>query len=82
MSSTIAQALRDFRRLSPVKQAAIVAVTAWNVWLSGAAQLSIRRTPTEQIRGRKVLWRLACLTNTVGPLAYFRWGRRRERAAQ
>jgi hypothetical protein len=20
-------------------------------------------------------WRLACLTNTVGPLAYFRWGR-------
>jgi hypothetical protein len=80
MKSAIAQVLREFRRLSPVKQAAIVAVTAWNVWLSGAAQLSIQRTAPERIRGPKALWRLACLTNTVGPLAYFRWGRRGDEA--
>jgi hypothetical protein len=72
----ISQLVRDFRALSPVKQAAIVAITAWNWWLSATAELSIQRTPAEHIRGPKLLWRLACLSNTVGPLAYFRFGRR------
>jgi len=76
MKAMITQIARDFRALSPVKQAAIVAITAWNLWLSASAQLSIQRMPADRIRGRKWLWRLACLTNTVGPLAYFRWGRR------
>jgi hypothetical protein len=75
----ISKLVRDFRALSPVKQAAIVAITVWNVWLSASAELSIQRTPAARIRGPKPLWRLACLTNTVGPLAYFRWGRRAER---
>jgi hypothetical protein len=72
----IAKLADDFRALSPVKQAAIVAITAWNWWLSASAELSIQRTPAERIRGRKLAWRLACLTNSVGPLAYFHWGRR------
>jgi hypothetical protein len=72
----ISKLVRDFRALSPVKQAAIVAITAWNWWLSATAELSIQRTPAEHIRGPKLLWRLACLSNTVGPLAYFRFGRR------
>jgi hypothetical protein len=74
MTAAIARLVRDFRALSPTKQAAIVAITAWNWWLSGSAELSIQRTPAERVRGPKLLWRLACLTNTVGPLAYFRWG--------
>jgi hypothetical protein len=72
----ISKLVRDFRALSPAKQAAIVAVTAWNWWLSATAELSIQRTPAEHIRGPKLVWRLACLSNTVGPLAYFRFGRR------
>jgi hypothetical protein len=72
----ISKLVRDFGALSPVKQAAIVAITAWNWWLSGTAELSIQRTPAEHIRGPKLVWRLACLSNTVGPLAYFRFGRR------
>ena len=72
----ISKLVRDFRALSPVKQAAIVAITAWNWWLSATAELSIQRTPAEHIRGPKLVWRLACLSNTVGPLAYFRFGRR------
>jgi hypothetical protein len=75
MTAMIAQLVRDFRALSPVKQAAIVALTAGNWWLSGSAELSIQRTPAGSVRGPKLIWRLACLTNTVGPLAYFRWGR-------
>jgi hypothetical protein len=74
MTAAIAKLVRDFRALSPVKQAAVVAVTAGSWWLSGSAEWNIHRTPAERIRGPKLLWRLACLTNTVGPLAYFHWG--------
>lgn len=72
----IAKLRRDFTALSPVKQAAVVAITAWNLWLIVLSQRSLNRTPAEEIRGPKPLWRLACLTNSVGPLSYFRWGRR------
>jgi hypothetical protein len=75
MTAAIAKLVRDFRALSPVKQAAVVSLTAGSWWLSGSAELSIQRTPAESVRGPKLIWRLACLTNTVGPLAYFRWGR-------
>jgi hypothetical protein len=71
----VSEAIIKFRKLSPARQAAIVAITAWNLWLSGSAQRDIQRRPSDQIRGRKVFWRLACLTNTVGPMVYFRWGR-------
>jgi hypothetical protein len=70
------EAIEKFKKLSPVLQAAIVAVTAWNLWLSLAAERDIQRRRADQIRGRKAFWRLACLTNTVGPAIYFRWGRR------
>lgn len=69
------KALEKFKHLPPAGQAAIVGVTAWNLWLIGSAQRDISRRAEEQIRGPKWLWRIVCLTNTVGPLAYFRWGR-------
>lgn len=72
----VRKATRDFRALSPVRQAAIVGITAWNLWLLAAAQLDIHRRPADHVRGSKALWRVLCLINTVGPLAYFRWGRR------
>jgi Phospholipase_D-nuclease N-terminal len=71
----IAKLRRDFVALSPVRQSAIVAITAWNVSLIVLSQRSLNRTPARQIRGPKALWRLACLTNSLGPLAYFLWGR-------
>jgi hypothetical protein len=78
MTAALTKIARDFRALSPERQATIVAITAWNWWLSATAELSIHRTSAERIRGPKPLWRLVCLTNSVGPLAYFRWGRREE----
>jgi hypothetical protein len=70
------EAIDRFKGLSPARQAAIVAITAWNFWLFGFAQRDIQRRPPDQIRGRKVFWRLACFANTLGPMAYFQWGRR------
>lgn len=72
----VRKAIRDFKALSPVRQAAIVAIAAWQLWLLAAAQRDIHRRPADQVRGSKALWRVLSLFNTVGPLAYFRWGRR------
>jgi len=76
MRDALSRALSEFKRLSPVKQAAIVAITAWNLWLTVTSERDIQRRSPDQVRGPKMLWRLACLTNSVGPLAYFQWGRR------
>jgi hypothetical protein len=73
----MSKVLEKFRKLPPGYQAAIAAITAWNIWLSAAAQRDIQRRPPAEIRGPKLIWRVVCLTNTVGPAAYFRWGRRR-----
>jgi hypothetical protein len=73
----MSEAIDKFKKLPPAYQAAIVAVTVWNLWLSATAERDIQRRPADQIRGPKALWRLACLTNTLGPAVYFRWGRTR-----
>jgi hypothetical protein len=41
-----------------------------------SAELDIQRRPASEVRGRQGWWRLTCLINFVGPLSYFRWGRR------
>lgn len=48
----------------------VVQVTLAVAW----ADLSMR--PTEFVRGRKLWWALAIAVNFVGPVSYFRGGRR------
>jgi hypothetical protein len=42
-----------------------------------AAERDIQRRPAALIRGSRTRWRLLCLINFVGPLAYFMFGRRK-----
>lgn len=71
------RALADFKaRFSPRQRAAILALAATELSLKVAAARDIARRPATQVRGPKLLWRLALLVNTLGPLGYFRWGRR------
>jgi hypothetical protein len=64
--------------LSPSQQRAIVAAGVVQLLLATAALLDLRRRPSEQVRGPKGLWAVAAaFLNTVGPLAYFAFGRRR-----
>lgn len=35
------------------------------------------RRPAEQVRGKKVVWRIASALNTLGSVAYWVFGRRR-----
>jgi Phospholipase_D-nuclease N-terminal len=64
--------------LSPVQQRATVSAGIVQVALCIAALADIRRRPAEEIKGRKAVWAVVsiCL-NTVGPLAYFIFGRKR-----
>lgn len=67
-----------FSDRSLLSRIAIVLLGAVQVSLLIAAQVDIQRRPAEQINGPKTRWRLVCLINIIGPLSYFRWGRRGE----
>lgn len=45
-----------------------------------AALASIARTPAGDVRGPKWAWTLGAFVNWVGPLGWFAFGRRRDRA--
>jgi hypothetical protein len=65
-----------FRDLPTEKRVGITLLGAVQLALLIAAQLDIQRRPPDQIRGPKLRWRLVCFINFIGPLSYFRWGRR------
>lgn len=71
-------AIQDFKqRFSPRQRAAIVSLGLAELGMKIAAARDIQRRPADQIRGSKLLWRLALLVNTFGPLGYFLLGRRK-----
>ncbi len=73
------RAIEDFKqRFSPRQRAAIVSLGLLELGLKALAARDIQRRPADQIRGSKMLWRLALLVNTFGPLGYFLLGRRRQ----
>jgi hypothetical protein len=63
--------------LSTEQRAGVVALGTVQVALQIAALVDIRRRPADQIKGRKLAWAAATFINTFGPLAYFKFGRRR-----
>ncbi len=42
-----------------------------------AALIDLRRRPASEVRGSKPAWAAASFVNTIGPLAYFAFGRKR-----
>jgi Phospholipase_D-nuclease N-terminal len=63
--------------LSSGQRGAVVAVGVVQVSLLVAALRDLWRRPSEEIRGSKLLWLPICFVNFFGPLAYFRFGRKR-----
>ena len=53
--------------ISLVVHVAITALTWWD----------LQKRPAEQIRGNKMIWRVASALNTTGSAAYWLFGRRR-----
>ncbi|MGZ6372475.1 MAG: PLDc N-terminal domain-containing protein [Candidatus Limnocylindria bacterium] len=67
-----------FSELSVRRRVGIVLLGAIQLGLLIAAQVDIQRRPAAEVNGSRAVWRLVCLVNFVGPLSYFRWGRRNE----
>ena len=63
--------------LSTEQRIGVVALGTVQVSLQIAALVDIRRRPAKQIKGRKATWVAISFINTFGPLAYFKFGRRR-----
>jgi hypothetical protein len=45
--------------------------------LAATAWTDLARRPARRVNGRKGVWAAVIAINWIGPLAYFRWGRRR-----
>ncbi|HXZ76500.1 MAG TPA: PLD nuclease N-terminal domain-containing protein [Streptosporangiaceae bacterium] len=71
-------AKQKFSELPPAQQRAIVVAGAVQLTLLAAALIDIRRRPQDQIKGPKPLWVGISFINTIGPLAYFFFGRKRK----
>jgi hypothetical protein len=63
--------------LTPPQRGAVIAAGAVQVSLLVAALTDLRRRPSAQVNGSKKLWAAVSFVNTIGPLAYFAFGRRR-----
>jgi len=59
----------------------IVATGVVEVVLLVATLIDIKRRPAGQIKGSKRMWTALAFINIVGPIAYFAFGRRRQRSA-
>jgi hypothetical protein len=71
-------AREHWSELSVRRRITILVVGTVQVGLSVAALVDLQRRPAAQVKGAKGWWRLAALTNTVGPLAYFLFGRKHD----
>jgi hypothetical protein len=68
---------RRWSEMSPRQRKLVVLGGVLQMVLATVAGRNLARRPAEQVRGPKLAWSLALTVNTVGPLAYLIWGRRR-----
>jgi len=66
---------KKFSEYSPPQQLLLAVLILLSLLLVGAAERDLQHRPAEQVRGRKLIWRLLCL-NALGSATYLRWGRR------
>lgn len=72
---------KSWSDLSPAQQKAIIVAGAAEIVVTAAALRDLTRRPKAAVRGPKALWVLALAVQPVGPLAYFKKGRRKVEAA-
>ena len=70
---------RSYKDMSPARRRLALVLTAASLALVMAAERDIQHRSDAEVRGGRLLWRLACL-NALGAAGYFRWGRRKPSA--
>lgn len=63
--------------LTPGQRAGIIALGTVQISLATRAWWQLARMPADRVNGPKPLWAAVIGINFVGPLTWFRWGRRR-----
>lgn len=71
---------KKWRDLSTTQRRLIVAAGSVQVSLAITAWIDLIRRDRALVNGPKPMWAAIIALNTVGPLSYFRWGRRRSAA--
>lgn len=69
--------VKKWSELSSGQRSAIKILAVSELALKVLMLVDIKRRPASQIRGPKVAWRLAAAVNTIGPVSYFLFGRRK-----
>ncbi len=62
--------------LTPGQRAGVITLATVQISLAGRAWWQLARQPAARVNGPKPLWAAIIAINFVGPLAWFRWGRR------
>lgn len=68
---------RRWRDLSRPQKTALSVTAVVQFGLAAAAWTDLARRPPAQVRGPKWRWAALIAVNFAGPVAYFRWGRKR-----
>jgi hypothetical protein len=68
---------KQWHDLSTAQKVSAVVLIAAQLALLVAALVDIRRRPADKINGSKRLWSAVAFVNFIGPIAYFRFGRKR-----
>jgi len=67
---------KSWSDLTPAQRSLTIVAGVVQVGLLVAALADIRRRPSDQVRGSRPMWVALSFVNFIGPLAYFRFGRR------
>jgi hypothetical protein len=62
--------------LGPRQRTAVLVLGSIQLSLAAGAWIDLARRPARQVNGRKGVWAAVIAINWIGPLSYFRWGRR------
>ena len=68
---------KSWSQLTPTQRRFVVLGAALQLTLQGAALRDLRQRTPDEVNGPKWAWTAATFVNTVGPCAYFLFGRRR-----
>jgi hypothetical protein len=69
-------ARRRWADLTDRQRTIVLTLASVQLSLAATAWADLARRPADQVNGRKAVWAAIIAVNFVGPLSYFRWGRR------
>jgi hypothetical protein len=73
--------VRRWRDLTPRQQTVVLVLGSIQLSLAATAWADLATRRPDEVNGSKARWAALIAVNWIGPLAWFRWGRRDRRTA-